>query len=102
MHKSDVPACHACSAPPLYQWSRLATAAEAASQKADIFRLQGRVLSDEDIAQRYGPLRVAVSGCADHHLGDDPQDPDSGMKLRALLHNADCEGHSACGCREAP
>jgi hypothetical protein len=98
MHPSDAPACHACGAPPLYQWSRRASTAEAARQKVEIARLQGRELSDTEIAERYGPLCVAVTGCAEHHLGGDPAEPDSGMDRRALLHDADCAGHGACEC----
>jgi hypothetical protein len=98
LFKSDAPSCHACNADPLFQWSRLATPQEAERQKAEIFQMQGRVLSDEEIAQRYGPLRVAMAGCVEHHLGNDPENPDSGLELRAVLHDSGCQGHGACGC----
>jgi hypothetical protein len=77
---------------------RLADAQEAGAQRAGIAVLQGRVLSEQEIAVKYGPLRVSVTGCVEHHLGDDPADSDSGLDRRALLHDADCGGHGACGC----
>ena len=101
MYPSDAPACHACGADPHFQWSRAATAEEAEQQKAEIFRLQGRELADAEIAERYGPLRVAVTGCAEHHLGAAADDPDSGLDRRALLHDADCAGHGVCVCESA-
>ncbi|TMC49291.1 MAG: hypothetical protein E6J20_18115 [Chloroflexi bacterium] len=100
MHQTDAPGCHACGTPPLFQWTRLATATEAEKQKAEIARLQGRELTDAEIAARYGPLRIALTGCAAHHLGDVAGDADSGLDRRALLHAADCGGHGACVCDE--
>ncbi len=100
MFPTDAPNCHRCGQPPTFQWTRLATPAEAETQKADIARLQGRHLTDEAIANRYGPLRVAVTGCTAHHLGDTAADPDSGLDRRALLHQPSCEGHGLCACSE--
>jgi len=96
---SDAPGCHRCGEQPLFQWSRLATEQEAAAQRAEITTLQGRELTEVEIATRYGPLRVAVTGCADHHLGDE-SDAESGLERRALLHAADCGGHGTCGCAD--
>lgn len=90
MH-SDLPQCHVCGGAPVFQWSRLATAEEAAVQRSEIAVLQGRDLSDEEVATKYGPLRTAVTGCADHGLDEDGT-------LRAMLHAADCAGHGACAC----
>lgn len=95
---TNAPTCHRCGAPPKYQWARLAGPEESAAQRAEIAALQGRELTDEEVAQRYGPLRAAVTGCAQHHLGNDPDDPDSGLELRALLHQSACAGHGECGC----
>lgn len=94
MYQTDAPDCHACGALPAFQWSRLASADEAGRQKSEIARLQGRVLTDAEIAARYGPLRMAVTGCAEHGLGDG----DEGAERRALLHDAACGGHGACAC----
>lgn len=98
MYVSDVPACHVCDAPAVFQWMRLANPLEAAEQRHQITQMQGRVLADEEIAQRYGPLRVAVAGCAEHHLG--AGDADSGLERRALVHGTGCSGHGACACEE--
>jgi hypothetical protein len=98
MFPTDAPQCHACGSAPRFQWARLATPEEAAEQRREITILQGRALDDAEIAMRYGPLRTAVTGCTGHHLGGDPGDPDSGLDLRALLHDADCRGHGACQC----
>lgn len=87
---SDAPRCHVCGGVPVFQWSRLANEQEAEAQRAQLAVLQGRVLSDEEIAAKYGPLRVAVTGCVEHDLGDG--------ELRALVHEADCRGHEACWC----
>lgn len=95
---SDLPGCHRCGGLPAFQWARKATEAEAEAQKLEISFLQGRELSDEEIAARYGPLRVAVTGCAEHHLGGAPDDADSGLDRRALLHSTNCGGHGRCGC----
>lgn len=95
---SDAPNCHRCGSSPVFQWTRRATAEESAAQRAEIAVLQGRKLTDDEIAARYGPLRVAVTGCVQHHLGDDPNEPDSGLELQALLHQAACTGHRECGC----
>lgn len=100
MYQTDAPGCHRCGAPPLFQWVRLAAGVEIEQQKLQIGQLQGRRLDDEEIAQRYGPLRVAVTGCADHHLGMDTADPDSGLDLRALVHRSDCGGHYECRCAQ--
>lgn len=94
MH-SDLPGCHLCGGPPVYQWMRRATADEAAARRAEIAVLQGRELPDDLVEARYGPARTAVAGCADHHLGEDGD-------LRTLLHDADCAGHGACACAVAP
>lgn len=91
---SDLPGCHGCGAVPVFQWSRLAGEEEAESQRREIATVQGRVLSDEEVAARYGPLRVAVTGCAEHDLGS--------ADARALLHVAECAGHGACGCGAVP
>lgn len=98
MYPSDAPACHRCGDQPAFQWTRRANAEEAAAQKAEITRLQGRTLSDQEITARYGVLRVAVTGCARHHLGADSGEPDSGADRRALLHDVDCAGHGECAC----
>lgn len=98
---SDLPTCHRCGVQPAFQWTRLATAAEAAAQRADVFRLQGRELDDDEIVARYGPMRVAVGGCADHAFGAESDDPHDGAGQRALLHSDDCGGHDACDCEEA-
>jgi hypothetical protein len=98
---SDLPGCHRCGGDPLYQWTRRATADEAASQRREIARLQGRDLSDGEIAARYGPLRTAVAGCVEHHLGDDSGLVYTGESRRALLHDEYCAGHGSCECEEA-
>lgn len=98
MFVSDAPTCHVCAGPAVFQWTRLADPLEAAAQRHQITQMQGRALSDEEIEQRYGLLRVAVTGCAEHHLGDG--DADSGMNRRALVHGVDCGGHGACECGE--
>ena len=98
MGKSDLPGCHRCGARPVFQWTRLADADEAATQADHIAVMQGRHLDGDEIAARYGPLRVAVAGCAEHHLGADASDPDGGGDRRALLHDAGCGGHGACEC----
>lgn len=98
MNPTDAPACHVCGAPPLYQWLRRATPEESAQRRAEVLLLQGRALTDDEIEQRYGPAVAAVTGCAEHHLGEDPDDPDSGMNRRALLHDVGCEGHGECTC----
>lgn len=107
MYPSDGPDCHACGAAPQFQWTRRATAEEAAVQKREIAELQGRVLTDAEIAERYGPLRVAVTGCVVHYLAPEPADDSdeaaaqaaqAGVERRALLHEADCGGHGVCAC----
>ena len=98
MHPSDAPPCHICGAEPRHQWIRYATVAEAELRAAEITQLQGRMLAVAEIEQRYGPAVVSVTGCAVHHLGDDPDDPDSGLERRALVHDADCAGHGECAC----
>lgn len=95
---TDLPGCHRCGGAPLFQWTQLANPHEAESQKAEIFQLHGRELSDHEIAARYGPLRIAVTGCAEHHLGTDPEDEHSSADARALTHEADCGGHGSCVC----
>lgn len=94
---SDAPMCHRCGGAPAFQWSRLANEQEAAAQRAEITAMQGRELSNEEIEARYGPLRVAVTGCVEHHLGDGIGEH-YGLDQRALLHAADCGGHGACAC----
>lgn len=89
---SDLPGCHVCGEPPVHQWTRLATEQEAAAQREEIATLQGRTLTDDEIAAKYGPLRTAVTGCAEHGLDEDGT-------LRTLLHDADCAGHGACACQ---
>ena len=96
--KSDLPGCHACGAAPVFQWARLATEEEAAVQRENITQMQGRELSDDVIAVKYGPLRTSVTGCAEHHLGLDGSD---GADRRVLLHDAACLGHGMCACGEA-
>lgn len=98
MGVSDLPGCHRCGADPVFQWVREATDAEAAGQRGSIAAMHGRVLSDEEIGQRYGPLREAVTGCADHCLGAGA----AGEDRRALLHGADCGGDGACMCTGTP
>lgn len=98
MSPSSAPDCHRCGSQPTYQWARLATEEEAAAQRLEIARFQGRALSSEEIAVKYGPLRVAVTGCIDHHLGDNPNNADSGLDRRALLHDTHCSGHGDCTC----
>ena len=99
MPVSNLPACHRCGGTPAFQWPRKATEAEAAAQRAEWARLQGgRQLPEEELLRRYGPPQMPVTGCAVHHLGDDPDDPDSGLDRRALMHAADCGGHGVCAC----
>jgi hypothetical protein len=93
---SNLPGCHTCGVTPMFQWTRLATPKEAEAQRQEITVLQGgRELSDEEIAQRYGPLRTAVTGCGLHSF--DTKD-DYRPGLRAILHAADCAGHGSCAC----
>jgi len=98
MYQTDAPACQVCGLPPVFQWARLANAAEQDRQLGEIAILQGRRLEDAEVARRYGPLRVAVTGCGDHSLGDGEE----GAMLRTLLHSATCGGHSKCHCQAAP
>jgi hypothetical protein len=88
--RNDVHGCHRCGGTPAFQWTRLATDEEATSQRAEIAVLQDRPLSDEEIVLKYGPLRIAVYGCAEHDLGD--------INLRTLVHAARCQGHGSCAC----
>lgn len=110
MNPTDAPACHICGAPPLYQWRRRATPEESAQRRTEVSLLQGRVLTDVEIEQRYGPAVTAVTGCAVHHLAPEPGDgtpgaaaaaEQAGTDRRALLHDVDCGGHGGCVCDPA-
>lgn len=98
MHVSDLPPCHRCGGTPMFQWTRAATPGEAAALVAQLAVQQGRDLSETQAVALYGPLRMSVTGCADHGLDADGA---SGADLRALVHGADCGGHGACGCGDA-
>lgn len=108
---TDLPGCHRCGGAPLFQWARRATAEEAARQRDQLAALHGRELSDAEIETIHGPLREAVTGCAEHHLGLAPEDDsaeteldafEAGAVRRTLLHDTDCGGHGDCRCSGAP
>jgi hypothetical protein len=108
---TNLPGCHRCGATPLFQWARKATAEEAARQREQLAVLHGRELSAEEVATIHGPLREAVTGCAEHHLVPEAADDSyeaataafqAGAERRTWLHDADCGGHGNCGCTGAP
>jgi hypothetical protein len=104
---SDLPGCHRCGAAPRFQLARKATVQEAVRQREHLAVLHGRVLSDNEIETLHGPLREAVTGCAEHRVAPEPVDDSAeaaaaadlaGAHMRTLLHDADCGGHGNCRC----
>ena len=110
--------CHRCGGTPTHQWTRRATDQEAeawhAAREQHIRAHNDGRAAAGYVSDRSDVVTLAVHGCDEHNLTPVPDEPvdsspealgavnfaaqDAGAALRALLHDADCGGHGACGC----
>lgn len=103
--------CHRCQAPATAQWQRYATADEAeawhAGREQHIRAHNDGRAAAEYVSDRSGVVTMAVHGCDEHDLSPGPVDDANaagyearqiGADRRALIHDAECGGHGACGC----
>jgi len=103
--------CHRCGQAATHQWPRRATDQEAedwhAAREQWIRQHNDGRPEAEYVSDRSDTVTVAVHGCDDHKLTpeipvDNPEAAqialDAGAARRALVHDADCGGHGACGC----